>query len=222
VDLLASGKLTLTSGRLVALAPSPADDACLRASYTVDGASEMQALEPEFAVVVNCAGFETPDASCSSPLIRDLSESGLCRLNATNRGFEVDEDYAATDGLFIAGPLLAGIYTAQLRTWHIENTRRIYPTSGAIARIVHARLQDQLRDRACEAEGAALSVILQDADPELLASESIAGYGPAGLEPAQAPKGLPRPDGRGAAEAGAEWRKREPLSEARRPLVTPA
>ena len=85
--------------------------------------------------MVNCTGFEElPDSS--SLLIRNLVEKRLCRVNSSNRGFDVNEDFEANTRLYIVGPLLGGIFNNKLRYWHVENAKRIYKAGSMLADII--------------------------------------------------------------------------------------
>jgi len=127
-DLLKEKKLELVKGRFIELKQSSPGFASF--SYQ-DAARNKAVVHPlQFPVVINCSGFEELD-SCSSGLINSLVRQKLCRINDTNRGFEVTEKFEASDKLYIMGPLLGGIFNSKLRYWHVENAKRIY-TAGSM------------------------------------------------------------------------------------------
>jgi len=40
-------------------------------------------------------------------------------------GLYADENFLANDNLYLIGPLLAGIYNAKHKFWHLENAKRL-------------------------------------------------------------------------------------------------
>jgi uncharacterized NAD(P)/FAD-binding protein YdhS len=132
--LAARGKLEVLAGRLLHL-----DKATLRETITLDyvtinGSPNRHRLS--FSVVVNCSGFEPVIAASSSRLIKSLITSGLCKPNASKRGFEVNERLEAAEKFFVIGPLLAGVFLPKMRYWHLENARRIRTASAVVARSI--------------------------------------------------------------------------------------
>lgn len=128
--LLAEGKLSICKGELVLLKSTCDAFAC--AQYV--GSNEQLFTHPTpFPVVVNCRGFEEPSIRSNSKIIRDLISKGLCTVNASGRGFRVNEQLEASERLYVVGPLLAGAYTDRLRGWHFETARRIRPAAALLA-----------------------------------------------------------------------------------------
>lgn len=121
--LAASGRLEMLAGRLESLAGDASGGGVTLRYLGTDG----QARQPDttFAAVVNCGGFEEIDGRSTVPLIRNLLSTGMARANETGRGFEVGGGLEVRDGVFVAGPLLAGVWNQKLRLWHVENVRRI-------------------------------------------------------------------------------------------------
>lgn len=138
-SLAESGLLNVVPGRLVTLIPShTGKEICF--TFTRQGAPSPLLFEREFTAVVNTAGFEGPGASSSSDLIRCLVDGGLCIVNPSRQGFLVNDEFEAAPGLYIAGPLLGGIFGERLRTWHLESARRIYAVSCDLAEVVVNRM----------------------------------------------------------------------------------
>ena len=69
----------------------------------------------------------------SSPLINSLINKKICVANATNRGFEVTENFEANKNLFVMGPLLGGIFNSRVKYWHVENAKRVHALSSMLA-----------------------------------------------------------------------------------------
>lgn len=136
-DLLASGKLSLCTGELVRL--ERVRDSSIYAHYA---SSEHATLKhpTRFSVVVNCRGFERPNRSSASKIISSLVAQGICRVNSSGRGFQVNENLEASDKFYVLGPLLAGIHTPKLKGWHLETARRIYPAAAMLAGTLVQRL----------------------------------------------------------------------------------
>lgn len=131
--LIREGRMSVIPGaflRLDAGAPEMAG-ATLRFCPTATG---VEKIHPErFDVVINCGGFETLSPDPPVWLVQTLIRAGLCQPNVTGRGVKVNERFEAAPGLFIMGPLLAGIFNARLKTWHIENARRLLDAAQGLA-----------------------------------------------------------------------------------------
>jgi uncharacterized NAD(P)/FAD-binding protein YdhS len=130
-ELIRDKKIELVKGRFLRLEKS-ADKKTAGFVYQDTEKQNTHAHPPSFTVVVNCTGFEELQDS-SSRLIRNLVEKKLCRVNSSNRGFEVNEDFEANKGLYVMGPLLGGIFNNKLRYWHVENAKRIYRAGAMLA-----------------------------------------------------------------------------------------
>ena len=133
-DLIACGRLQLVAGSFLGVGRDPTHPAA--ASYRPADGGAPAILPGPVGVVVNCSGFEDLGPGCSSPLVRQLIVSGQCAVNPTGRGLLVNDDFEAAPGLHVMGPLLAGAFTARLRTWHIENARRIFDSAGELAEVL--------------------------------------------------------------------------------------
>ena len=92
-------------------------------------------LGAPFAAVVNCSGFEGLSQTSHS-LLSGMLDSGLVRINAAQRGIEVDEDFRAAKNIFVTGPLLAGVFHSKARYWHVENVRRIAELAPQVAKSI--------------------------------------------------------------------------------------
>jgi uncharacterized NAD(P)/FAD-binding protein YdhS len=133
-ELINEKKLELLRGKFLEVAASPKEAGF--GAFHYETHENKVAIHPLlFPVVINCSGFEELDA-CSSELINNLIKQGLCRINSTNRGFEVSERFEANDNLYIVGPLLGGIFNNKIRYWHVENARRIYTVGYMLADIL--------------------------------------------------------------------------------------
>ncbi|HEX8255273.1 MAG TPA: hypothetical protein VF846_19190, partial [Thermoanaerobaculia bacterium] len=111
----------------------------LRAELTRDDVVRLQETHPA-ALVLDCRGSADLEQT-SDPLLRALFARGLARINGSGTGLAADEELAAAPGLFVAGPLLAGISNARHCFWNLESAKRLFALSpavaGAIARILH-------------------------------------------------------------------------------------
>lgn len=84
------------------------------------------------AGIVNCGGFSDL-ADWSPPLVQNLLRRGLCRPNASNRGFLLNEWLEASPECYVMGPLVAGNLNRTLRVWHAESCARIIQLSRQLA-----------------------------------------------------------------------------------------
>lgn len=137
-DLITDGALTLLAGEVLSVQAGDAAERFATLRYRADGGEH---LHPEpFAVVVNCGGFEELDA-CSSQFLAGSMANGLARPNRTNRGLLVNDDFEASPGFYVIGPLIGGNFTANLRYWHVESAPRI----RSLAKSLAAKLACSLR-----------------------------------------------------------------------------
>ncbi|MBS1600109.1 MAG: FAD/NAD(P)-binding protein [Bacteroidetes bacterium] len=133
-ELLQEKKLELLKGKFLEVKLYPKEPGF--GIFHYENTANKQVEHPLlFPVVINCSGFEELDA-CSSEIINNLIKQELCKVNSTNRGFEVSEKFEASDNLYIVGPLLGGIFNDKLRYWHVENARRIYTVGSMLADIL--------------------------------------------------------------------------------------
>lgn len=140
VRLKTQNRLTMVPGRFVSLQPG-SDNHLLRCVYAANSSDTTENYALEFGMVVNCSGFEALDNTNSSKLISTLIRHGTCQVNPSGHGFEVNNDFEASPNFFVAGPLLAGIFNDRLRSWHIENARKIYGASEDLAKILIDRVE---------------------------------------------------------------------------------
>jgi uncharacterized NAD(P)/FAD-binding protein YdhS len=129
-EMIRSGQVKMVKGKFLELVSS--GDHAVQASYISLPDDTTRVAPFLFAGVINCGGFEDLPLS-SSRIIANLVARRICRINSTNRGFEVNEKMEAAPNLFIAGPLLGGIFNEQLRLWHVENAKRIHTLSLLLA-----------------------------------------------------------------------------------------
>ena len=56
----------------------------------------------------------------------NLINKGICKVNSTNKGLIVNEDFEANDNFYVIGPMLGGIFNNKIRLWHVENAKSIF------------------------------------------------------------------------------------------------
>lgn len=129
-ELAADGVLSMLAGEVLGV------DACVSGRpfatvrYRTEGAERTHPVS--FAAVLNCGGFEELDA-CSSPLLVAMMRNGLCRPNRTNRGILVNDDFEASPGCCVIGPLNGGNFNPRIRFWHVESAPRIRSLARSLA-----------------------------------------------------------------------------------------
>ncbi len=84
-------------------------------------------------VIINATG-SAGLAPGVSPLLDSLVGAGLATPTPSNAGFVVDDDYAASPGFFVMGPLLAGNVLDGRPVWHLEHAGRIIEMGTALGR----------------------------------------------------------------------------------------
>lgn len=135
-ELAAAGQLAMLAGEVLRVDARAAGRAVVR-YRDADG----EHTHPvEFAVVVNCGGFEELD-SCSSPLLVSAMQNGICRPNRTNRGVLVNDDFEAAQNFYVIGPLIGGNFNPRLRFWHVESAPRIRSLAKSLAAVLLASLR---------------------------------------------------------------------------------
>ncbi|ORA12802.1 hypothetical protein BST16_16150 [Mycobacterium asiaticum DSM 44297] len=129
-ELAADGKLSVLAGEVTSVGACTSGRPVATVQYrTPDG----ERKHPKtFAAVLNCGGFEDLDA-CSSPLLVSMIRNGLCRPNRTNRGVLVNDDFEASPGLHVIGPLVGGNFNSKIRFWHVESAPRIRSLAKLLA-----------------------------------------------------------------------------------------
>ncbi len=119
-QLREDGKLVMLKGKFSSIEDID-NDALVK---YINDAGELVTHDAPLAAAINCTGFE-PLNQCSSKLINNLLDQGICKANSTQKGFEVNECFEAASNLYVMGPLLAGNNNKNIHYWHVENVARI-------------------------------------------------------------------------------------------------
>jgi uncharacterized NAD(P)/FAD-binding protein YdhS len=134
-DLAARGLLRIVHGVVLAI---EVNSSGFRILFR-DPSGKEEACEA--AVVLDCRGWgyldEAPDLFLRSLL---SPQAGLARMNGSRIGLAVDEDLQASEGVFVMGPLLAGVCNRKHMIWNLENARRIFALAPALASALAYRL----------------------------------------------------------------------------------
>ncbi|MCW3124237.1 MAG: hypothetical protein JWQ38_3729 [Flavipsychrobacter sp.] len=93
-------------------------------NYQDTAAGEQHTYPLSFKTIINCSGSDNLNES-SSRLMYNLVNSGLCRMNISKKGLEVNERFEAAPNLYIMGPLLGGNMNKLIHFWHLENASRL-------------------------------------------------------------------------------------------------
>jgi len=137
-ELAADGKLVMVKGEFRELSAS-AGDGFVSATYA-RSETEASVTHPlPFPIVINCGGFEELNKS-SCRLIANLVGKKICKVNSTNRGFQVNETLEANRNLYVIGPLIGGNFNNKIRFWHAESAPRI----SGLAKLLAGCLFDSL------------------------------------------------------------------------------
>ena len=103
------------------------------ADYDQDGATVKyldsitgteNSLPLKFNVILNCTGSHKLDQS-GSELILSMLHSGLCVMNLSGTGIEVNDHFEASPNLYIIGPMLGGNMNKLIHFWQLENASRL-------------------------------------------------------------------------------------------------
>ena len=131
-ELASLGILTVVKGQFHRLEPSRSGNGLVSATYAGPECQGDVTHPVPFSLTINCGGFEELDV-CSSQLINSLIDSGLCKVNSTNRGFLVNDRLEASKNLYVIGPLVGGNFNDKVRFWHVEIATRIAGLSKMLA-----------------------------------------------------------------------------------------
>ena len=126
-DLRASGRLDVIKGLFTGLTNKNGKGLV---SYNHDGKTFTSS---DFDVVVNCSGSAGLKSDIASPLLKQLTDSGLCKPTESNLGLKVGNSFQVTDGFFVNGPLLSGNIVGEMGIWHVEHCGRIISFAKQIA-----------------------------------------------------------------------------------------
>jgi uncharacterized NAD(P)/FAD-binding protein YdhS len=144
-ESVAEGTLTMVSGEVLGVEPCTSGGPFARVRYRAEG---IEQTHPEqFVAVVNCCGFEELDACSASFLVSSL-RNGLCLPNRTNRGVLVDDEFEASPGFFVIGPLNGGNFNPRIRLWHVESAPRIRSLAKSLAAGLVSSVQPNRVERA--------------------------------------------------------------------------
>lgn len=141
----AEGRLTMVAGEVLGVEPCSSGGPFARVRYRAQGIE--QTYPEQFAAVVNCGGFEELD-TCSAPFLASSLRNGLCRPNRTNRGVLVNDEFEASPGFFVIGPLNGGNFNHRIRFWHVESAPRIRSLAKSLAAVLVSSVQPSLVERA--------------------------------------------------------------------------
>ncbi|PIB29922.1 hypothetical protein BFP77_04670 [Maribacter sp. 4U21] len=102
--------------------------------------SESAVSSETFDLIINCLGSINLASEGLTPFLSNLINDGLCKPNASNIGFQVDDRMQASENLFVAGPLLAGNQIEDRIFWHLEHCIRIIWSSSVLSKNLIASL----------------------------------------------------------------------------------
>ncbi|NCD70155.1 FAD/NAD(P)-binding protein [Mucilaginibacter agri] len=84
-------------------------------------------IDSKLDIIINCTGSNTLNKySPTSGLIKNLINRKICKINPSEKGFRVNNNFEADTNFYIMGPLLAGNIVGKHKIWHAESCKRIY------------------------------------------------------------------------------------------------
>ena len=134
--LRGSGRLDLLAGSFVGTVQADGGGAHVKIR-TADG--QVRVDERRFDAVVNCRGALPIDQPGRGNLAAQLIASGLCNPTPLGRGIAVNDDFEASDGLYVIGPMLAGNVLRGQPLWHMEHCGRVNTYANLVAEQLVAR-----------------------------------------------------------------------------------
>lgn len=109
------------------------NDSEFELEYLDTKTQEVKMLNEPINLVINCVGSMNFENENIPPLIKSLLENRYCVPNDSRIGFEVNNNFEASDNLHIIGPLLAGNIIDNKPIWHVEHCGRINWLSNILA-----------------------------------------------------------------------------------------
>lgn len=122
--LIETNRLENIKGYFVAF-KAVANKSGLNFTYTSKGSDKLRQSSKNVHIVLSCIGGKLLTQQPISPLIDQLINDRICKINDSYRGFLVNKDLEAANELHIAGPLLAGNVVNSKALWHLEHCGRI-------------------------------------------------------------------------------------------------
>jgi sugar O-acyltransferase (sialic acid O-acetyltransferase NeuD family) len=117
-----AGILRKLSARFLEISEN--SSAGLRFDY-LDNSGARHRSDDQYQVVINCTGFEPISPKSSNALIRNLLKRKLASANPSGMGLIVDSQLAASQDLYVVGPLMGGNIIGKDLVWHAEHCGRI-------------------------------------------------------------------------------------------------
>tara|TARA_R100001369_G_scaffold92823_1_gene140192 strand:- start:2492 stop:4048 length:1557 start_codon:yes stop_codon:yes gene_type:complete len=93
-------------------------------------------------LIINCIGSTNFDSDSIPLILKNLVSKGLCIPNDSKIGIHVNNKLEASEGLFLAGPLLAGNVINNKPVWHVEHCGRIIWLSEILANNIATSLRE--------------------------------------------------------------------------------
>ena len=131
--LIFEGKLQFIQGKFAGTIPLSDNQSGFE--FVTSISREIEVFSSSIQVIINCAGFQNLTQS-SSPLINNLIRRGICIPNDSQGGFKIDENFEASENLYLMGPLIAGNINEKLKVWHAESCGRIFHLSQNLANVL--------------------------------------------------------------------------------------
>jgi uncharacterized NAD(P)/FAD-binding protein YdhS len=140
-ELRRQGKLRNVAGKVLHVL-APEKEKKFEIIFQPSNASRPERTETLQAdVVINCRGAGLLSRS-NSPFLCSLLHPlhGIARINRSGQGISVSEDFEASPGVFVVGPLLAGHSAGSFHLWNLERAERIEQLAKHTAGILAERI----------------------------------------------------------------------------------
>ncbi|MEM7760369.1 MAG: FAD/NAD(P)-binding protein [Cyanobacteria bacterium P01_A01_bin.40] len=131
--LVFEGRLQFIKGRFTGTIPLAKNQ--LGFEFISARGNQTELFTSPIQVLINCAGFQDLTKS-DSLLINNLIQSKICVPNDSLGGFEMNENFEASENFYLMGPLVAGNINRKLKVWHAESCGRIFNLSRSLAEVL--------------------------------------------------------------------------------------
>ena len=135
------GRFEHLAGRYLELVPAQTGGVHLK--FREKGSAEERVHPDKLDIVINCIGGSTLNSGNITALYENLIAKQFCQPNDSMRGFQVNENFEASEDFFVTGPLLAGNVIEGRPLWHLEHCGRIIWSSQLLGALLCRKLSEK-------------------------------------------------------------------------------
>jgi len=136
-------KFAATYGVMIGKFQRRAGDDYLDMADAMEQQGKLEHIAGQFVEITSCEtnssriDYRPAGSSEAVPFPQDLIRRGLCKVNSSERGFVVADDYSAAPNMIVTGPLIAGNVIRDQAVWHVEHGGRLTTIAKDVAAMLH-------------------------------------------------------------------------------------